>query len=239
MAHAEQQLANYIPENVFPCPLLHHPHDHVRQNAAGIPLVAADGQREDHWEDIPPPIVNIGQVQRPHYIDRAHNLPPPAYPAIPYDLGVYDDVPLPVENMTIEDQAQPLHNVDEAHYNEIHPAPAHPGVPRAYDLGVNDYARPVQDVQAQAQVFGPPTPEIQGNGIFRYAPQRAEAGPYPAFPGDEPYQAPPGARRAESLQQLASRYLHHPNSQVDMVRMEQDLAGRPKVVIILDMDYFL
>ncbi|KAI0245451.1 hypothetical protein BJV78DRAFT_1365354 [Lactifluus subvellereus] len=231
MAHAEQQ-----PENVFPCPLLHHPHHHVPQNAAGIPPVAAYGQREDHWEDIPPPIENMGQAQRPRYIDRPHNFPPPAYPAIPYDLGVYDDVPLPVENMAIQDQAQRLHNVDKAHYYEVPPPPAHPAVP--YDLGVNNYARPVQGVQAQAQVFGPPAP-IQGNGIVPYVPQRAEAGPYQAFPDDLPYQAPPDARQAENLRRLASRYLHHPNSQVDMIRMEQDLAGRPKVVIILDMDDFL
>ncbi|KAI0248294.1 hypothetical protein BJV78DRAFT_822866 [Lactifluus subvellereus] len=237
MTHAEQQLPNYISENVFPCPLLHHPCHHAWQNATGIPPVTGNGQREGHWEDIPPPIKNIGQAQRPHYIDRPYNLSPPAAcPAIPYDLGVSDDYPLPVENMAIQDRAQRLHNVDKAHYNQILPAPAHPAVP--YDLGVNDYARPIQDVQAQAQVFGPPAPEIQGNGIFPYAPQRAEAGPSPDFPGDWPYKALPSARQAENLRQLASHYFHHPNSQVDMVRIGQNLAGRPKVIIILDMDYF-
>ena len=45
-------------------------------------------------------------------------------PIIPHDLGVYDDVPLPVKDMAIQDQAQRLHNVDEAQYNEIPPAPA-------------------------------------------------------------------------------------------------------------------
>lgn len=45
------------------------------------------------------------------------------HPATSYDLGV-NDVTLPVDNMAIEDQAQRLHNVGEAHYNEIPSAPA-------------------------------------------------------------------------------------------------------------------
>jgi hypothetical protein len=46
------------------------------------------------------------------------------FPAISYNLGINDHVPLQVENMAIEDQAEPLHNAYEAHYNEIPPAPA-------------------------------------------------------------------------------------------------------------------
>ena len=40
---------------------------------------------------------------------------------IPYDLDIYHDVPLPVENMAIQDQVQRLHNIDEAHYSETPP----------------------------------------------------------------------------------------------------------------------
>ena len=44
---------------------------------------------------------------------------------------------------------------------------------------------------------------------------------------------------AENLRRLASRYVHHPDSQVEMVRMEPGSAGRNKVVIVLEMADFL
>ena len=48
-----------------------------------------------------------------------------------------------------------------------------------------------------------------------------------------------GQPTAENLRRLASRYLNHPDSQIDMVRMEPGSAGRYKVVIVLEMADFL
>ena len=47
---------------------------------------------------------------------------------------------------------------------------------------------------------------------------------------------PTGGR---NLRRLASHYVHHPDSQVDMVRMEPGTVGRYEVVIELEMTYFL
>jgi hypothetical protein len=44
-----------------------------------------------------------------------------------------------------------------------------------------------------------------------------------------------GQPAVEDLRQLASRYVRHPGSKVDMVRMEPGTAGRYKVVIVLEM----
>ena len=46
--------------------------------------------------------------------------------------------------------------------------------------------------------------------------------------------ATPNPAGAENLRRLASRYLHHPDAQVDMVSVEVGAAGRFKVVIVLD-----
>ena len=43
-----------------------------------------------------------------------------------------------------------------------------------------------------------------------------------------------GQPARENLRRLANCYLHHPDSQVEMVRMEPHAAGRCKVVIILE-----
>jgi len=48
-----------------------------------------------------------------------------------------------------------------------------------------------------------------------------------------------GQPAAENLRRLASRYVHHPDSQVDMVRMEPGSAGRYKVVIALEISDIL
>ena len=45
----------------------------------------------------------------------------------------------------------------------------------------------------------------------------------------------PGQPVVEDLRRLASRYVRHPGSKVDMVRMEPGTAGRYKVVIVLEM----
>ena len=44
---------------------------------------------------------------------------------------------------------------------------------------------------------------------------------------------------AENLRRLASRCVHHPGSQVDVVQMEPGTAGRYKVVIVLEVTDFL
>ena len=57
-----------------------------------------------------------------------------------------------------------------------------------------------------------------------------------------PHQPPfalPSQSTTVNLRRLAGRYLNHPDSQVDMVRMEPGSAGRYKVVIVLEMADFL
>jgi hypothetical protein len=50
---------------------------------------------------------------------------------------------------------------------------------------------------------------------------------------------PPDEAAADNLRRLAIRFLRHPDSQVDMVRMEPGAAGRFKVVISLETaDFF-
>ena len=76
----------------------------------------------------------------------------------------------------------------------------------------------------------------QGNDIFGYAPQGVVPGPIQAaFPGWSTHHLAAGQPAAESLRRLASRYVHHPDSQVDMVRLEAGTVGRYKVVIVLEM----
>ena len=73
-------------------------------------------------------------------------------------------------------------------------------------------------------------------GIFDYAAGHDEAGPDRAFLGEWPHQGPVlNDPAAEVLRQFASRYLHQPGSQVDMVRMEPGLAGRIRVVITIEL----
>jgi hypothetical protein len=45
--------------------------------------------------------------------------------------------------------------------------------------------------------------------------------------------------RQRNLRQLTSRCVHHPGSQVDIIRMKQGIAERFKVVIVLEMTGFL
>jgi hypothetical protein len=82
--------------------------------------------------------------------------------------------------------------------------------------------------------------EGQGNDIFGYAPQGVVPGPIQAaFPVSSTHRSAPGQPAAENLRRLASRYVHHPDAQVDMVRMEASTAGRYKVVIVLEITDFL
>ena len=85
--------------------------------------------------------------------------------------------------------------------------------------------------------------ENQGSGPFCNALQGDQVVPDPtraALPEPSAHQAPAlGQSKAENLRRLASRYLNHPDSQIDMVRMEPGSAGRYKVVIVLEMADFL
>ena len=82
--------------------------------------------------------------------------------------------------------------------------------------------------------------EGQGNDIFGYAPQGVVPGPiHAAFPASSTHRPAPGQSAAENLRRLASLYVHHPDSQVDMVRMEAGTAGRYKVVIVLEITHLL
>ncbi|KAI0248281.1 hypothetical protein BJV78DRAFT_1156599 [Lactifluus subvellereus] len=152
-----------------------------------------------------------------------------------------EDNSLPVEKVPIQDQVQHLRYLDRARYNGMDYVPlpqAYPAVPNNLDF--NNHAGLVHDVGAQAEALMLPVPEIQGNDIFAYIPQDATAGLHGAFPDARPDQAPTlGPPGAEILRRLASYYLHHPNAQVDMVRMEPGPAGRFKMMIMLEMaDFF-
>ncbi|KAI0248282.1 hypothetical protein BJV78DRAFT_1156600 [Lactifluus subvellereus] len=151
-----------------------------------------------------------------------------------------EDIPMPIEELATQDQAHHLRYFDSAQHNVMHhlPPPPNPVVPD--ELGFNDYATPIEDPGARAQVYDPPTPQFQRNDVFAYAPQRATAGPDRAFPDEWLYQVPALILpRAENLRRLASRYVHHPDARVDMVRVEPGPAGRFKVVITLEIDNFL
>jgi len=80
--------------------------------------------------------------------------------------------------------------------------------------------------------------ENQGND---YVPQGVVLGPAQGtLPGPLAHRAPVlGQPAAENLRRLASRCVHHPDSQVDVVRMEPGTGGRYKVVIVLEMTDFL
>lgn len=75
------------------------------------------------------------------------------------------------------------------------------------------------------------------HAFIGYPPQQIALGPVQAaFPDPFAHRIPvPGQPAADNLRRLASRYLHHPNSQVRMVCMEPGATGHCKVVIILEM----
>jgi hypothetical protein len=81
------------------------------------------------------------------------------------------------------------------------------------------------------------TQEHQEHARFGYAPQQVAPGPIQAaFFNLPPHQNPaPGQPAAVNLRQFASHYLHHPNSQVNMIFMEPGPAGHCRMTIILDM----
>jgi hypothetical protein len=72
---------------------------------------------------------------------------------------------------------------------------------------------------------------------FGYVPQHNAPNPvHPAFAHPFFVHRIPTPNRAgaENLRRLAIRYLHHPDTQVEMVSMEAGAAGRFKVVIVLE-----
>ena len=70
---------------------------------------------------------------------------------------------------------------------------------------------------------------------FGYA-QHIVPGPAPTQAAFPRHQVPaPGQPGAENIRRFASRYLYHPSSRVDMIRMEPGAAGGFKVVIILEV----
>jgi len=84
--------------------------------------------------------------------------------------------------------------------------------------------------------LSPSAQENPGNDYFG----RAQGPTQATLSNSSTHLAPDlGQPAAENLRRLASRYIHHPDSQVDMVRMEPGSAGRSKVVIILEMADFL
>ena len=83
--------------------------------------------------------------------------------------------------------------------------------------------------------------ENQRNDRVGYANQGVVPGPTQAtLPGPSAHRAPALAQAAaENLRRLAGRCVHHPDSRVDVVRMEPGTGGRYKVVIVLEMTDFL
>ena len=89
--------------------------------------------------------------------------------------------------------------------------------------------------------MSPSTQENPGNDYFGRAPRDVVPGPtQAAFSNPSTHLAPNvGQPATENLRRIASRYIHHPGSEVDMVRMEPGSAGRYKVVIVLETADFL
>jgi len=78
--------------------------------------------------------------------------------------------------------------------------------------------------------------EVLEHDIFGDAAQPAQAGTATDGLNALPHENPaPGEAPAESLRQLASSYLDHPDSQVDMVCVERNPAGRRRVIITLEI----
>jgi len=81
-----------------------------------------------------------------------------------------------------------------------------------------------------------PVQENTGNDYFGRSPEDVIPGPtQAAFSNSSPHRAPNvGQSSAENLRRLASLCIHHPDSQVDMVRIEPGSAG-PRLEIALEL----
>jgi len=113
---------------------------------------------------------------------------------------------------------------------DYHPLPQHdPAAQYVFpDVGH------AQDIYAQGQ---PNTPQNQeralfGRALHRVAPVPSQA----AFREPLAHQIPtPDQRASRNLRRLASRYLHHPDSQIGLISVEPSVTGHCKVVIVLEM----
>ena len=83
-------------------------------------------------------------------------------------------------------------------------------------------------------IFSTGTP-VQGNEGNGYGPQGVVRDPIQVPLFNPLVQQGLAQPAAENLRRLASRYVHHPDSQVGMVRVEAGPAGRYKVVIVLEI----
>ena len=92
--HQAQGQANDFPGDSFLHSVQYQPHNHALQNAwvsfrhqgilsfththssmcipLQVPPAPANGQPEDHWEDIPPPVRNVARPQDPHHFHVAY-----------------------------------------------------------------------------------------------------------------------------------------------------------------------
>lgn len=123
-------------------------------------------------------------------------------------------------------------------------------------VGNNNHARVIQGVPPHAQLIAPPVSvcnafpssrvpisiylspqEIQEHDIFDDVAQHPPVGIVPSGINAWPHDVPlPSETAAEILRQLASRYLDHPNSQVDTVRVDLSPGGGGfRVVIALEI----
>jgi len=90
---------------------------------------------------------------------------------------------------------------------------------------------PLASRPPQLEYYAPLTPsqEMPNDGTISRAPSPNVAGPSQGVPSRK--------SAVEDLRQLASRYLHNPDSRVDKVRMKQSRrSGKVKVMILLEID---
>jgi hypothetical protein len=105
------------------------------------------------------------------------------------------------------------------------PEQAHPFVPVCRTFRLRVYTQPNQLVQ-----------EVQDN-YDDYGAHIPAADPPEAFPGVQPYPAPPADMppAANGLRNLAGRFLNNPGTLVNMLRIEPGRDGRFEVWIALEL----
>jgi len=178
------------------------------------------------------------QGMSPHFIPpQPQNLEVlPVPPANDGQLEDHLDIDIPqlVGDVAGQGRLHDPHHVDVAYRGVVgyHPPPLHdPAVQYIFpDVGHD------QGINAQVQ---PNAPGNQGHSPFVHArvSQHAARGPDPAVFHDPFVHQIPAAGQplaaAENIRQLASRYLNHPDSRVDMFYMEPGAAGDCDVMIKL------
>ncbi|KAI0249227.1 hypothetical protein BJV78DRAFT_1284126 [Lactifluus subvellereus] len=151
--------------------------------------------------------------------------------AADHGQGRWGDILPPAGNVATQGGLQDPHPINVVHYDMGHhpplPPPGGPVLPYMYhNVGV-------------AQGF-PAQPE-RANPELGYAAQHVAPGPaQAAFPDPSVQHIPvPDQLAAENLRRLANRFLHHPDSQIEVVLMEPGPAGRFKVMISLEIADFM